>query len=48
MLKEPDIDIIWTGPYSWPKFESDNQLPSLPKHPGIAPVWVLRTGNRVL
>jgi hypothetical protein len=22
----------WTGPYSWPNFENDNGLPSLPKH----------------
>jgi hypothetical protein len=27
--------IDWTGPYSWPGFESENNLPSLPRHPGI-------------
>ena len=29
------VTIDWTGPYSWPGFESENSLPSIPKHPGI-------------
>jgi hypothetical protein len=28
-------EITWTGPYSWPKFEAKNNLPPLPKHPGV-------------
>lgn len=29
------IEAIWTGPYSWPGFENENNLPSLPKQPGL-------------
>lgn len=29
------IEAIWTGPYSWPGFENENGLPSLPEHPGV-------------
>jgi hypothetical protein len=25
----------WDGPYSWPKYESENNLPVLPNHSGI-------------
>lgn len=28
------IDVVWTGPYAWPKFETTTKLPSIPKHPG--------------
>jgi hypothetical protein len=34
-MEQKTIDINWTGPYSWPKFELENNLPSIPKHPGI-------------
>jgi len=30
-----EIEIVWTGPYGWPKFESANDLPDIPKHPGV-------------
>ena len=30
-----EIEIVWTGPYGWPKFESGNDLPDIPKHPGV-------------
>lgn len=29
------IDIEWTGPYAWPKFETESNLPAIPKHPGV-------------
>lgn len=29
------MEINWTGPYSWPKFEHKNNLQSIPGHPGI-------------
>ena len=29
------MEIYFTGPYSWPKFETQNDLPALPQHPGI-------------
>lgn len=29
------IEVEWTGPYAWPKFEGESGLPSIPKHPGI-------------
>lgn len=29
------IEINWKGPYSWPKYESINGLPEIPKNPGI-------------
>ncbi len=34
-MEQETIAINWTGPYSWPKFELENNLPSIPKHPGI-------------
>lgn len=33
--KETSIEIKWTGPYGWPGFESENELPSIPGIPGI-------------
>ena len=27
--------LIWSGPYAWPGFESQNGLPALPKHSGV-------------
>ncbi|AKB82807.1 hypothetical protein MSBR3_2229 [Methanosarcina barkeri 3] len=30
-----EIDIEWKGPYSWPKFETESNLPPIPKHPGV-------------
>ena len=35
MLKEPTIDVLWTGPYAWPEFEAVTKLPPIPKHPGV-------------
>lgn len=35
ILDQETIDINWTGPYSWPKFELENNLPSIPNHSGI-------------
>jgi hypothetical protein len=32
---EPKIEIIWHGPYSWPKYEDKNNLKSIPKKPGV-------------
>jgi hypothetical protein len=29
------IDIEWKGPYAWPKFETESNLPAIPKHPGV-------------
>jgi hypothetical protein len=29
------MEIDFTGPYSWPKFETQTGLPLVPKHPGI-------------
>jgi hypothetical protein len=29
------IEINWKGPFSWPKFEKENGLPSIPKEPGL-------------
>ena len=35
MVEITTIDIEWTGPYAWPKFEIESYLPTIPKHPGI-------------
>ncbi len=32
---ETAIDIEWTGPYAWPKFETESNLPAVPKHSGV-------------
>ena len=29
------IEVTWEGPYSWPKFESENNLSSIPKKPSV-------------
>ena len=29
------IDLIWEGPYSWPKYEKQNELASIPDIPGV-------------
>jgi len=29
------IRLFWTGPHAWPGCESENALPSLPKHSGV-------------
>src|SRR5690554_394156 len=29
------IEIIWNGPYSWPKYEDKNNLKSIPQKPGV-------------
>lgn len=33
------IGIEWTGPYAWPTYEAESDLPPIPKHPGIY-LWV--------
>ena len=33
--KTMTIEVTWKGPYSWPKFESENNLRSIPKKPGV-------------
>ncbi len=30
-----NMDIAWTGPYAWPSFESQTNLPPILEHPGI-------------
>jgi hypothetical protein len=35
MSNEPALDIVWVGPFAWPRFESETKLPSIPKHPGV-------------
>lgn len=32
---ESTVAIEWSGPYSWPGYESENNLPSTPRHTGI-------------
>ena len=34
MENKPVINVLWTGPYSWPKFESKTRLSPIPKHSG--------------
>ena len=29
------IEAIWSGPYAWPGFENETNLPALPKQPGL-------------
>ncbi len=29
------IEITWSGPYSWPEYESESNLSPLPRIPGI-------------
>ncbi len=33
--KAATIKVTWEGPYSWPGFENENNLPSIPKIPGV-------------
>jgi hypothetical protein len=35
MPYEITIEVTWNGPYSWPAFESENNLCSIPKIPGV-------------
>ncbi len=35
MAETTAIDIEWIGPFAWPKFETESDLPAIPKHPGI-------------
>ncbi|HRQ42103.1 MAG TPA: hypothetical protein PLD25_29645 [Chloroflexota bacterium] len=35
ILDQEIIEVIWTGPYSWPKFEHQNGLLSIPRQPGV-------------
>src|ERR1700693_5460867 len=30
-----ELDLSWSGPYSWPEFEENNGLPKLPTLPGV-------------
>lgn len=32
---ESTMEIIWTGPYGWPEYESESSLPPVPKHHGL-------------
>ena len=34
-IEQSIMEILWTGPYSWPKYESETGLPSVPKHSGL-------------
>ena len=34
MPNENTIDVLWTGPYSWPEYESKTALPPIPRQPG--------------
>ena len=34
-IEQSIMEILWTGPYSWPKYESETGLPSVPKHFGL-------------
>jgi hypothetical protein len=29
------LEFNWSGPHSWPKFESESELPPIPKSPGV-------------
>jgi hypothetical protein len=29
------MEITWTGPYSWPKYEDENELEHIPSKPGV-------------
>ena len=29
------LEVFWDGPFSWPKFEESNGLPSIPQSPGV-------------
>lgn len=33
--KAKTIEVRWDGPYSWPAFESENNLRPIPKIPGV-------------
>jgi hypothetical protein len=35
MSDKTTIAVTWTGPFAWPAFESEVNLPSIPKHPGV-------------
>lgn len=35
MVIQESINADWAGPYSWPKFEIENGLPSAPQRPGV-------------
>ncbi len=31
----PRIEVTWGGPYSWPKYEGENNLPAMPEAAGL-------------
>jgi len=33
--KQSAIEIAWTGPFAWPSFELENNLPPIPDKPGV-------------
>lgn len=35
MITDTGIDIVWTGPYSWPGYEDECALPPIPEQPGV-------------
>ena len=29
------MEVKWTGPFAWPTFETESNLPPIPEHPGV-------------
>lgn len=46
--KVSTVLIEWTGPYSWPGYEPENNLPPIPKQPGIYLMTVEKGDGYVL
>lgn len=38
------MEVQWNGPYAWPKFEIDADLPAVPVHPGVY-LWTFECGG---
>ena len=43
LLGQSTMETVFTGPYSWPKFETQTGLPPVPEHPGIY-LWTVAYG----
>ncbi len=41
------MEISWDGPFSWPKFELENNLPATLNHPGVY-LWAVEFENGYL